>query len=315
MLKSLESLIKKDYSNTAAIVIYKKNQLVYERYFNGFNRKDSIHLTSVTKSISSILIGIAVDRGLIKSVEDKVLDYFPNYTLKRGEKTLQSITIKDLLTMTAPYKFKSEPYSKVLGSDDWTLAALDLLGGRGQIGEFKYTSMGVQILSGIIKEVSGMSLKDFAHEYLFKVLSIDCPNDSRIVDRESYMNFIKYKGDNTWIKDPQGNHTIGWGLTLKASDLAKIGLMVLNDGQYKNHQIVSKQWICDSCKISSYWHQLAYGYMWWLVDENSFAAIGDGGNIIYVNKKLDIVVVMTATFKPRYEDRIKLIKEHIIDEL
>jgi len=315
MLKKLEEIIMSEYSNTAGIAIYKENRLIYEKYFNGFSKDDALHLTSVTKSITSLLIGIAIDKGLIKSVDDNVLDYFPDYVLKRGEKTIQSVTIKHIMTMTAPYKFKSEPYSKVYGSDDWTKATLDLLGGRGPIGDFKYTSVGVHILSGLIEAVSGMSIKEFAEKNLFEPLSIETPKDYLIEDKAAYMSFVKYKGKNAWIVDPSGNHTTGWGLALSLSDIAKLGLMVLNRGIFNDLKILSSEWIENSLKIESHWNQLAYGLMWWVIDDKSFAAIGDGGNLIYINRAKNVVIVTTATFKPRYEDRIGLINKYILPNI
>lgn len=85
------------------------------------------------------MIGIAIDKGYIKSLDQKVLDFFPDYTVKRGEKTIQKVSLKDLLTMTAPYKYKYAPYTKYFTSDNWVKTALDLLGGRGKIGDFRYT--------------------------------------------------------------------------------------------------------------------------------------------------------------------------------
>lgn len=107
-----------------------------------------MNVMSVTKSVIALLTGIAIDKGYIESVDQKVLDFFPKYTVKRGEKTIYDVTIRHLLTMTAPYKYRSEPWTKVCTSDDWTKAALDLLGGRSGItGEFKYSTLGIQIMS------------------------------------------------------------------------------------------------------------------------------------------------------------------------
>ena len=113
-----------------------------------------MNVMSVTKSVTSLLIGIAIDQGLIKSVDDYVMDYYKEtYTPKRGEQTIFKVTIKHLLTMTAPYKGKSEPWTKVCTSDDWTLTTLDVLGGRkGITNEFRYHTLGVQILLGIIRK-------------------------------------------------------------------------------------------------------------------------------------------------------------------
>ena len=145
----LNTLIGEEYSNIAGVVVKRNNEIVFENYYDGYNQNDTIHVASITKSIISALIGIAIDKGFIKSIEQNILDFFQGYEIRRGEKTIQKITIKDLLTMTAPYKFKYEPYTKVYSSNDWTKAALYLLGGKGKIGEFKYTTVGLQILSGI----------------------------------------------------------------------------------------------------------------------------------------------------------------------
>lgn len=109
---NLEDLIKKEYSNIACIIVKKDGSLVYEKYFDGYTKEDVLHIASVTKSIISILIGIAIDKGYIKNIDQKVLEFFPDYTIRRGEKTIQNITIQNMLTMTAPYKYKSEPYTK-----------------------------------------------------------------------------------------------------------------------------------------------------------------------------------------------------------
>lgn len=316
MFEQLDEVIKKDYSNMTGIVIIKDNECVFESYFNGYKDSEAIHLTSVTKSITSLLIGIAIDKGYIDSVNQKVLNFFPDYTLKRGENTIKDIEIRHLLTMTAPYKFKSEPYTKVYGTNDWTTATLDLLGGRKPIGEFKYTSIGIHLLSGLIENATGLFLLDFAYKYLFEPLGIEKPKQTLIPSKESYMAFIKYRGVNAWISDPSDSYTTGWGLALKVKDIAVIGQMITNDGKMFGQQIISKEWIKESSIKHSEWQGLSYGYMWWLVDDNetnSFAAIGDGGNILFIDPELKIVVAITSSFKPRYEDRIKLIREHILN--
>ena len=103
----------------------------------GFRSEDAVNVNSVTKGVMAILTGIAVDNGAIKDIDEKVMQFFPDYQVKKGERTIYDVTIRHLLTMTAPYKGKSEPWKKVCTSDDWTKAALDFLGGRNGItGEF-----------------------------------------------------------------------------------------------------------------------------------------------------------------------------------
>lgn len=149
-IKELEKIVNSDYSNIAGIIVQKNGTKLYENYFNGFTADNAIHIFSATKSVISALIGIAIDKGHIKSVDQKVLDFFPDYTIKTGEKTIQGVTIKNLLTMTASYKYETEPYEEFFASDNWVKAALDYLGGE-HTGEFLYTAIiGIHILSGVL---------------------------------------------------------------------------------------------------------------------------------------------------------------------
>lgn len=102
-----------------------------------------------------------------------------------------------------------------------------------------------------------------------------------------------------WVMDPAGIHTAGWGLTLTATDMAKIGQLYLNGGVWKDRQIVSKEWIKDSTSEHSRWRKrdLPYGYLWW-VNKDGYAAVGDGENTIYVNTREKMVIAMTALFVP-----------------
>jgi CubicO group peptidase (beta-lactamase class C family) len=259
----------------------------------------------------SVLIGIAVDKGYVKNIEQKVLEFFPDYTIKRGEKTIQNVTIKNLLTMTAPFKYKSEPYTKVYSSDDWVKAALDLLGGKSDIGEFKYTTVGINILSGILTSATGQSVINFTKENLFKPLGIKELNNAFIKNKADYLAFLKDKYVTGWMADPKGVNTAGWGLTLTPRDMMKIGQLYLNGGFWDGKQILSSKWIGDSTSEKSRWGELSYGYLWWIVDDG-YAALGDGGNIIFINPKKKIVVTIASRFMPRAKDRIELIRKHIM---
>ena len=149
-IKRMEDAIAADYTNMVGMVIVKDGETVYENYYNGCSADSRIHVFSVTKSIVSILIGIAIDKGLIKSIDDKVLDYYPDYIVKRGEKTLPEIRIRDILTMSVPYKYKFNPYTKYFTSMDWVKFSLDKMGGRGNIGEFRYAPIIATAVFGIL---------------------------------------------------------------------------------------------------------------------------------------------------------------------
>lgn len=109
----LHNFIEEKQPNICQVVAYKNNEKVYSDCWNSYKEDDCVHIMSATKSIMALLIGLAIDKGQIKSVNDKVLDYFPDYKVKRGEKTIYDVTIKHLLTMRTPYKCKGDPWSKV----------------------------------------------------------------------------------------------------------------------------------------------------------------------------------------------------------
>lgn len=313
-IAAFEEMIKGDYSNIAGIVVQKNGKKVYENYFNGFTADAAFHVFSVTKSFISALIGIAIDQGDIRSIDQKVLDFFPDYTPKRGEKTAQCVTIRDMLTMTTPFKYKSAPYTKYFTSESWVKSALDLLGGKGEIGQFRYTPLiGPDILSGILTNATGQSVLGFAYENLFSPLGIDVTQKVVFHSKEEQLSIIKDRHESGWVADPQGINTAGWGLFITPTDMVKIGQLYLNRGTWDGRQIVSAEWIDESTTEHSRWDKLRYGYLWWIVDEKerSYAALGDGGNVIYVNPAKNLAVAIASLFKPTARDRIELIKKYI----
>ena len=325
MKKVLNNYSSKNDINIRQIVAYKNNVLEIEEYREGFTRDDTMNVMSVTKSITSLLIGIAIDKGFIKSVDDYVMDYYKDsYTPKRGEKTIYEVTIKHLLTMTAPYKGKSEPWKKVCTSDDWSLSILDSLGGRNGItNEFKYHTLGIQILLGIIRTSSGMNVLEFANEYLFKPLGIEPRVNANCTSKEDQLNYLMNKGPHgkVWFMDPTNMPTAGWGLSLSAYEMAQIGLLVLNKGVFNGTKVISENYLDEMTKsyvsLDYKFGNQDYGYLWWLPHRSSdiVAAIGDGGNVIYINRKHKIVVAITGYFKPMVFDRVEYIEKNIVEEL
>ena len=320
-LHKLVAESKKNESNICQICASRDGQVVYEDTWRGFTAEDAINVNSVTKGIMAILTGIAVDKGCIKSVDDKVMDFFPDYQVKRGEKTIYDVTIRHLLTMTAPYKGKSEPWKKVCTSDNWMKTTLDFLGGRqGITGKFRYATLGIHILSGIIEKATGEKCIDFANKNLFLPLGIPEHTLHGTSDKEDQFNFFMNKGPrkNEWYSDPQDTVTAGWGLCATGRDLAKIGDMVLNGGVYGGKQVVSGEWIQEMTsphiKLDKRFGNMNYGYLWYQPYDNReiYAAIGDSGNIIYVNKEENIAVGMTGTFKPRIFDRVEFMEKAVL---
>lgn len=313
-IEGLEQKISSKYGNTIGIVIVKDGIVSYEKYFKGCTVNSRVHVYSVTKSVISILIGIALDKGYIKNIEKKVLDYFPEYKVKRGETKIQNITLRNMLTMTAPYKYRFfAPYVKYFTSNDWVKFTLDLLGGCGKIGVFRYAPLiGPDILSGILVKATGQSVLDFAIKNLFEPLGIKVENDLSFRNKKEQTAFNQSTDISGWVTDSMGIQTAGWGLTLTPMDMAKIGQLYLNGGMWEGKQIISSKWIEESTIEHSRWKKrnLSYGYLWW-INEDGYAAMGDGGNIIYVNTKKRLVISIAALFVPKAGDRIELIKKFI----
>lgn len=312
-LETFEKAVMRDHGNIAGIVVLKDGETLYKSYFNECNVNSRIHIYSVTKSVISILIGIALDKGHIKSLDQKVLDFFPDYEVKKREKTIQTITLRNLLTMTAPYKYKFNPYIKYFTSDDWVKFSLDLLGGKGKTGKFRYAPLiGPDIMSGILGKAAGQSVLDFAQENLFAPLGIVVEGSIIFHSKEEQLAFNQAVDISGWAADPMGVNAAGWGLTLSPVDMAKIGQLYLDHGIWNSKQIVSAEWIEESTKEHSRWkaRNLPYGYLWW-IQKDGFAAIGDGGNVIYVNMKKNMVVSIASLFRPRVRDRMELILEYI----
>ncbi len=316
----LHRLIAQQQPNICQIVAIKDGEIVYQNNWNGYKNDDCTHIMSATKSIVALLVGIAIDRGEIRSVDDKVLDYFPDYRVKRGEKTIYDITIRHLLTMRAPYKGKGDPWSKVCSSENWTETSLDFLGGKkGLTDEFQYRTVCLHILSGILYQATKRKTVDYANQFLFAPLGIHPHTNYYAMSAEEHKQFTmgKLPKEHIWFADPHGLGTPGYGLCMSAEDMAKIGLLCLNKGRWGDRQIVSSLWIEEMTQPRTvegpYFRGMDYGYLWWIIDRQKhiYAAIGNSGNVIYIHPEKNLVIAVASYFKPTVFDRIDFIQEHI----
>lgn len=308
--KELYQYIKDQQSNICQISVLQNGNVIYCAEWNGYQRTDCTHIMSATKSIVSLLVGIAIDHERIGSVDDKVLSYFSEYSVKRGEKTIYDVTIKQLLTMRAAYKGHCDPWTKVCSSENWTTASLDFLGGRKGI-EFNYRTVCLYILSGILYIATGMKTVDFANQYLFLPLGIQKHKNYYAETAADHKQFTmdKLPRKNVWFCDPQGLGTPGYGLCMSAADMAKIGQLCL--------QKWIKEILIPKPVMDNRFRGMSYGYLWWIVhpEKNIYAAIGNSGNVIYVDPNRKIVAAVSAYFKPTVFDRIGFIEEVLLPAL
>ncbi|RKF52737.1 6-aminohexanoate hydrolase [Bacillus wiedmannii] len=307
--EKLDHIIQEEYKNVNGMLVVQKGNVIFEKYYNGHGLDDALHVASVTKTIISALIGICIDKGYIKSVDQKVIEFFSEYNFHSAE-----ITVRHLLTMTAPYPFVDwqESLEELCTQEDWIKYTLNRIGQGGEIGTFKYSSAGAHVLSAIITSATEKSAREFANEYLFQPLGMrEIPNYNM---KAFGFDDLFGKDVKGWVHDSNDISTGGWGLTLTIRDMAKFGQMYLNEGIHNGKQILSKSWIKESTEMN----QNQYGYLWWLREEDgifSYCAMGDGGNMICCVPEKDLVVVIASEVMPNARDRWELIKGCILPYL
>jgi CubicO group peptidase (beta-lactamase class C family) len=286
-----------EVKNVHSVLLVKTGKLALEEYFYGTHQNHMHHIQSDTKSVTSMLIGIAVDKDFIKGVNQPILDFFPEITPANLNADKRVITIEHLLMM-APglqcqdsYRYGWRGLSEMRQSADWIQFMLDLPMAEAPGTRFEYCNGASFLLSAIIQKATGIKTLEFAEEHLFGHLGIT---------------------DLKWPANPQGI-TIGWGeMRLRPRDMAKIGYMMLKGGSWKGKQIVSHNWVNESTQAHIKAGGYQYGYQWWrgktIADNRvieAFWAWGHGGQFIFVLPEMDLVVVFTAKpyDNPGYSER------------
>lgn len=311
----LEQMVGSQYRNINGLVIVRKGYIVFERYYNGFGPDDAHHVASVTKSITSALIGIATDAGYIQNVDQKILGFFPEYVPGADDLQKRTITIRHLLTMTAPFAWKTtdrvgfEPLDRLRRQRDWVTYILNLLGRNGQPGRFQYCTAGTHLLSAIITRTTGMCAREFANQRLFRPLGMREIPDHKM--KSFQLEDVFGKNVSGWIDDPDGNTVGGWGLTITPRDMARFGLLYVNRGFGNDKRVISEKWIDESTALNSN----GYGYLWWLREEGStliYSALGSGGNVIGCIPGKDLVVAIASKIVMKPRDRWPLFEKCIL---
>jgi CubicO group peptidase (beta-lactamase class C family) len=293
------------YKNIHSVLLVKRGKLVAEEYFSGknsagqfqmFTRDTLNEMKSATKSVNSILVGIAIDQHLIRGVDEKISSFFPEYSDIFTNKQKDAIRLKDLLSMTAglswdewtyPYTDPRNDAAMMASKADFFRYVLERPVATTPGKKFVYNS-GISLMLGeIIYKASGLRADKFAEHYLFSALGIT--------------NYY-------WQKAPNGVvNTLG-GLWLQSRDMAKIGQLFLNGGRWNGKQIVSEKWVKESTKqqvgagqLPSWFLADGYGYQWWLGSFHvrdktfeSYSARGQGGQFIIVFPSLQMVAVFTG---------------------
>jgi CubicO group peptidase (beta-lactamase class C family) len=264
-------------NKTVAFLIIKNDTIQYEKYFKGYDQESIIPSFSMAKSVTSILIGCAIDDGLIKSIDELMITYLPELKKNGFEK----VTIKHLLQMTSGLKFSEnyfnpfgEPASFYYGRNlNREISKLKLKAIPGE--EFEYVSGNTQLLGLVLERaLKGKTMTEYFQEKLWTPLEME------------------YDG---WSIDKKKNGTekAFCCINARARDFAKIGRLFLNKGNWNGKQIVSKQWVEASTKIDRTEGSInEYQYQWWLPsNDGDFMAQGILGQFIYVNPNKNLVIV------------------------
>ena len=300
-LRSLDAAIRsEEFKNIGSVLIARHGKLVYERYFDG----DAATLRdtrSATKSITDILIGIAIDEHKLSGVDAKVLALLPEHArrVQNPDPRKTAITVEDFLTMSSPLECDDwndasrGNEERMYLVEDWAQFILDLpIRGRMRVGEhaeappyghyFSYCTGGVFTLSEVLQKATGARTDHYASEKLFQMLGIT---------------------NVEWVYSPMNVPQTGGGLRLTSRDLLKVAQLYLNGGEWQGKRIVSEKWVHSSTKPHARIDETTeYGYLWWLKSFKSgqksypaFFMSGNGGNKVVAIPALDIAVVITST--------------------
>lgn len=279
-----------DSPTRRSLIIMREGYIVYERYFNGSRAADSNNIASVSKSMLSALIGIAIDLGYFESTEDRIADYLPEYFVAAADPRLRELTLHHMLTMTHGLAWEEDQASRLLNrSDNWVADILSIPLSSEPGTQFLYSTGVSHLLSAVLTEATGMSACEFAHRFLFEPLGMEA---------------------EFWGVDPQGYFTGGHSVSMTAREVARFGQLFLDEGAWQGEQIVPGWWVAASTspQIDIGNNYAGYGYYWWLnriADYNMFSALGAGGQILHVIPELDIVLVTTHGFRGNQRDYVE----------
>ena len=272
-----------DLPRLRSLLISIDGALVEERYFNGVRASHNENLKSASKSILSALVGIALDRGYLKSVEETVGKFFPEHLTRAEDAKKKAITIEDLLTMRSGLESTSNVnYGRWVQSGNWVrhVLARSLVDEPG--GRMIYSTGNSHLLSAILTKATRMSTFEFARRYLADPLRVSLA---------------------PWMRDPQGIYLGGNEMHWTPRAMIAFGELYLNGGRTGDKQIVSETWIKESLKprTRSWWSGREYGYGWWIDSfggHETYYAWGHGGQFIFVVPALKLVVAITSLPSP-----------------
>jgi CubicO group peptidase (beta-lactamase class C family) len=274
--------------NIYGLMVFKNGYLVAEDYYHIGSPRQTVNIHSVTKSITSALVGIALEQGCLTSLDQKMMDFFPELADRITDPRKNQITIRQMLQMRAgyPWEESTPELFELLTTGFRTSSLVDVPLVRDPGTGFEYSNLTPHILGMIVARACGADLKSFAQEHLFSPLGVE---------------------PSFWQQDWDGNYLGFSDIHLSAHDMAKFGLLYSNNGEYNGTQIVPAGWVQDSLQVYSEnawkirvgrnWRDNGYGYQWWSVRAGDYRynlAWGHGGQQVVVLDELRMVIVVTV---------------------
>ena len=262
-----------------SLLVSSRAQLVFERYYRGMRADRPANVKSASKSLISALVGIAIDRGLIKGVSQPVYEFFPGVWSRPSDTSKRAITVEHLLMMQSGLEStSSRNYGAWVRSSNWVSHALARPLIRPPGTEMDYSTGNSHLLSAILQKVSGRTTKEFAQQFLAGPLGFTL---------------------SEWPRDPQGVYFGGNDMLMTPRQMIAFGELYLRNGMAKGQRVVPAEWVHTSMipRGRSRWNDREYGYGWWIRELGGrpvFYAWGYGGQFIFVVPTLDLVVVTTS---------------------
>jgi CubicO group peptidase (beta-lactamase class C family) len=298
------------YPSLRSVLIVRHGVLVFEHYYHGATPSTYFNVFSVTKSVTSALVGIALGEHALGGPRQPIGQLLAKHLPSNPDRRIRSITVEQVLTMTAG--FAPDPPGgtppSLVHSSDWVRFVLSQHPAATPGTRFAYSSDGSHLLSAIIADATGQPTLRYAQAKLFGPLGI--PSDHPFTPVFALRNAAAYqRAGFAWPTDPQG-YQLGYGLLkLTARDLAKFGYLYLRGGAWEGRQVVPAAYVRVATQphvATGDRHATGYGYQWWTMSEQghrAFAALGLGGQLVEVIPDLDLVVVMTSEISTAAEAR------------
>ena len=269
--------------NLRSLLVSWHGELILERYFHGTSPTRPANIKSASKSVISALVGIAIDRKLISSVESSIESFFPELLKTDTDQRKKTITIEDLLTMRSGLEStSSRNYGAWVQSSNWVRYVISRPMESSPGTRMSYSTGNTHLLSAILTKVSNSSTWEFARDTLAKPLDISLAR---------------------WPRDPQGIYFGGNNMEMTPRQMLAFGELYLNRGRANSKQIIPSEWVDVSIvpRTFSRWSKQLYGYGWWITEfagQQTFFAWGHGGQFVFVFPGLDLVVVTTSSSNP-----------------